>query len=219
MSSKPWYAWFPADYRAKTSHLTFEQDSAYRRLLDAYYERRGPLPCEPQALYRMVGAQSEDERAAVSAVAGEFFENGNDQLRHRRCDEQIERESRLHQAWSEGGRKGGLSQAQGRLKLGSSIPHSHSHSHSDLSSKKPRSNSTPRSEAPTVPEWVPKEQWNAWIEARSNRRNPPTNFALSLAIAKLEHLRELGQSPAAVLAQSAFRGWAGLFPVKKETQR
>lgn len=116
MSSKPWFAWFPADYRAKTAHLTFEQDSAYRRLIDAYYERRGPLPCDRQALHRLASAQDDRERAAVDYVAAEFFTNGDGTLRHARCDEQLAKEAELHKAWSDAGRKGGLSQAKGRLK-------------------------------------------------------------------------------------------------------
>jgi uncharacterized protein YdaU (DUF1376 family) len=115
VSSRPWYAWFPADYRAKTSHLTFEQDGAYRRLLDAYYERRGPLPANRAALYRLTSAQDDRERKAIDAVAEEFFENGDGMLRHTRCDEQIAKEQSLHRAAVEAGRKGGLSQAQARL--------------------------------------------------------------------------------------------------------
>ena len=143
MSSRPWYAWFPADYRAKTAHLTFEQDGAYRRLLDAYYERRGPLPADKTALYRLTSAQDERERVAIDAVVGQYFENGDGQLRHHRCDEQIAKEQAMHRRVVEGGRKGGLSSAQARLDLGlegglqaglqgsSSIPHSHSHPDSD----------------------------------------------------------------------------------------
>ena len=115
MSSKPWYAWFPSDYRAKTAHLNFVQDSAYRRLLDAYYDRRLPLPIESAALYRLASAQSKAERNAVDFVVKEFFTNGDGQLRHSRCDEQLAKEQALHEAWVEAGRRGGLSQAQARL--------------------------------------------------------------------------------------------------------
>lgn len=67
-----------------------------------------------------------------------------------------------------------------------------------------------------LPEWVPKMQWDAWIEARTKRRNTPTEWAKQLAIIKLEHLKEDGHSPARVLANSAFNGWAGLFPPKDD---
>lgn len=65
-----------------------------------------------------------------------------------------------------------------------------------------------------LPDWIPKDQWNAWIDARRKRRNPPTLWAMKLAVTKLEHLRKQGHSPALVLANSAFNGWAGLFPPK-----
>ena len=156
MSSKPWFAWFPTDYRAKTAHLTFEQDGAYRRLLDAYYERRAPLPADRAALHRLASAQDDRERAAVDAVAAEFFTNSDGKLNHARCDEQIAKEAALHKAWSEAGRKGGLSQAQGRrgigLKPGSSIPSPHSQS--DLQSNpnpkvKPSLSGLPKNSANT----------------------------------------------------------------------
>lgn len=65
-----------------------------------------------------------------------------------------------------------------------------------------------------LPEWIPTDQWNAWIEARIKKRNPPTQFALKLAIIKLDAMREQGHSVARILADSAFNGWAGLFPPK-----
>lgn len=65
-----------------------------------------------------------------------------------------------------------------------------------------------------LPDWIPREHWQHWIEARTKKRNTPTVFACKLAVTKLEWLKAEGHSPAAVLAQSAFNGWAGLFPVK-----
>lgn len=67
-----------------------------------------------------------------------------------------------------------------------------------------------------IPEWIPREQWDAWLEARTKLKKPPTDFAKRLAISKLNDLREAGHHPAAVLAQSAFNGWSGLFPVKEQ---
>lgn len=65
-----------------------------------------------------------------------------------------------------------------------------------------------------IPPWVPREQWDAWIEARKKKKKDPTVFAKELAVAKLEELRDLGHHPAAVLAQSAFHGWTDLYPPK-----
>lgn len=65
-----------------------------------------------------------------------------------------------------------------------------------------------------LPEWIPLDQWQAWIEARTKKRNAPTQWAMKLAVIKLEHLRKDGHSVARILADSAFNGWAGLFPPK-----
>ena len=67
-----------------------------------------------------------------------------------------------------------------------------------------------------LPEWLPLDQWRAYCEMRLRMKKPLTNWAKGLAIAKLERLKEEGHHPAAVLAQSAFHGWQGLFPVKEQ---
>lgn len=67
-----------------------------------------------------------------------------------------------------------------------------------------------------LPVWVPEVQWHAWLEARAKVKKPATDWAKKLAIAKLEGLREEGHHPAAVLAQSAFHNWPGLYPIKQE---
>ena len=71
-------------------------------------------------------------------------------------------------------------------------------------------------QAPFVlPEWIPKEHWDAWIEGRAKARHPPTDYAKNLAIRKLDNFREQGYPPAQVLMQSAFNGWSGLFPPRE----
>lgn len=62
-----------------------------------------------------------------------------------------------------------------------------------------------------LPDWIPAESWNAWIKSRKNR---PTAEAKRLAVMELEKLRADGNDPKAVLDQSTFRGWTGLFPIK-----
>ena len=81
-----------------------------------------------------------------------------------------------------------------------------------------KSKTTPRQTravAFVLPDWIPKMQWDAWIEARTKRRNPPTDWAKQLAVRKLEVMKDEGHSPARVLAESAFNGWAGLFTPKE----
>lgn len=89
MSAKPWYPRYPRDFRAKTVHLNMTERGAYDALLDHYYEIQQPLPCDAQSLYRIAGAFTKQDRAAVDRVSREYFTNGNGTLTNIRCDEEI----------------------------------------------------------------------------------------------------------------------------------
>lgn len=65
-----------------------------------------------------------------------------------------------------------------------------------------------------LPDWIPTDQWDAWIEARTKHHKAPTVWAMKLALIKLEHLKNEGHSVSEILANSAFNGWTGLFPPK-----
>jgi uncharacterized protein YdaU (DUF1376 family) len=77
------------DYRAHTAHLSFVEDAAYRRMLDTYYMHEKPLPKEVNAVQRLVGARSKEEREAVAVVLQEFFSLQDDGWHQARADEEI----------------------------------------------------------------------------------------------------------------------------------
>lgn len=66
-----------------------------------------------------------------------------------------------------------------------------------------------------LPDWIPTEQWQAYVEMRQKIRKPLTDYAKRLAVMKLKNYQEQGHPAAQVLMQSAFNGWAGLFPPKE----
>lgn len=72
----------------------------------------------------------------------------------------------------------------------------------------------PARAALALPEWIPIEQWQAFIEMRKRMKAGLTDRAVMLAIGELEKLRAQGFAPAAVLDQSVANGWKGLFPIK-----
>ena len=41
-----YYSFHIGDYRAATAHLTNEEDLAYRRLIDMYYDTELPIPTD-----------------------------------------------------------------------------------------------------------------------------------------------------------------------------
>ena len=54
------------------------------------------------------------------------------------------------------------------------------------------------------------------MEMRRQIKKPVTDRAKRMAIRKLEELKQEGHEPRAVLEQSEFRCWVGLFPVYGE---
>lgn len=94
------YPFHIGDYVAHTRHLLPIEDLAYRRLLDAYYLREGPLPSDVATTARLIGLRGHE--AEVGVVLEEFFSDTDEGWRHSRCDEEIVR----YQAMVSGGRKG-----------------------------------------------------------------------------------------------------------------
>lgn len=77
------------DYAAATSHLSWDEDCAYRRLIDQYYKREAPLPADVKEAARLARAATPGQRRAVEAVLLEFFELRDGGWHQKRCDEEI----------------------------------------------------------------------------------------------------------------------------------
>jgi uncharacterized protein YdaU (DUF1376 family) len=84
-----YYPFNVGDYAAHTAHLEPMEDLAYRRLLDQYYLREGPLPADIQATAKLVRMRS--MAADVEAVLREFFTLTDEGWRHSRCDAEVEK--------------------------------------------------------------------------------------------------------------------------------
>jgi uncharacterized protein YdaU (DUF1376 family) len=85
-----YYPFHIGDYLSATRHLSWEEDAAYRRLLDTYYTNEKPLPVELRAVCRLVLAQTDAQREAVEVVLNEFFELTPDGWINHRADSEIE---------------------------------------------------------------------------------------------------------------------------------
>jgi uncharacterized protein YdaU (DUF1376 family) len=84
-----YYPFHLGDYAAHTGHLEPMEDLAYRRLLDQYYLREGPLPADIQVTAKLVRMRS--MAADVESVLKEFFALTDFGWVHSRCDAEIEK--------------------------------------------------------------------------------------------------------------------------------
>lgn len=93
-----------ADYRSDTAHLSNEEDLAYRRLLEMYYDTEKPIPLETEWVARRLRVGSE----SVSTVLRDFFSETDAGWVHTRCERVISeyhgRAERARQNGKNGGR-------------------------------------------------------------------------------------------------------------------
>lgn len=228
------YHWFPALYRADTMHLTAEQDGIYRRLIDHYMETRQPLPDNDYALARIAGVSFECFGYSSAMLKAFFKVDGKGFLRLKRCDLELQRQDRRMKSLSERGKNGASkrwnNQDDNSGSHATAMPQAMqeekrreekrevSNPPNPLKTKNPKPEKMPATEV-SVPEWIPKPEWDAWIEMRDIKRAPTTAKALQLAIGKLEELRAAGEEPAAILNQSTLAGWTGLFTAKRQAKQ
>jgi len=114
MSTKPWYARYVGDWRAKTTRLSLAEKGAYSELIDEYYMMAEALPEALDDLCRICGAVSEEERRAVQKVANQYFTLKNNKLHHKRIDSELTRMSKIQQGLSNRGKAGAKARWDGQ---------------------------------------------------------------------------------------------------------
>lgn len=65
-----------------------------------------------------------------------------------------------------------------------------------------------------LPDWIPKETWDAFLQMRKRIKKPATDYAIKLIIAKLERFKSNGQDVNQVLEKSITSGWQDVFEIK-----
>jgi hypothetical protein len=65
-----------------------------------------------------------------------------------------------------------------------------------------------------LPDWIPQETWEQFLEMRKRIKKPPTDYAIKLLIDKLNRFRSNGQDIKLVLEKSITSGWQDVFEIK-----
>lgn len=233
------YPFHIGDYASDTRHLSWDEDLAYRRMLDAYYVKEAPLPAEKRAVYRLVLATSEAQRAAVDVVLEEFFEATPDGFRHKRCDIELAaaKDKSAKAAQSARARWGDAKQQDVALPGASTTQ---SDRNANASSERcertnracegnaPKTNpkTNPNSEAKASkaqpylpPDWVPSEPWGEFVVMRRAMRGVPfTAAAARGVVAELDKLRAQGCDPAECLQRAVTNGWRTVYAPKAQVR-
>jgi uncharacterized protein YdaU (DUF1376 family) len=98
-----YYQFSIGDYRAATAHLSNEEDLAYRRLLDMYYDTENKIPLDTQWVAKRLRLATQ----VVDDVLQDMFVKHEDGWFHGRCDDVIQQYHAMAEKNRANGRLGG----------------------------------------------------------------------------------------------------------------
>ena len=98
-----YYQFSIGDYRAATAHLSNEEDLAYRRLLDMYYDTENKIPLDTQWVAKRLRLATE----VVDDVLKDMFVKHEDGWFHARCNDVIQQYHAMAEKNRANGRLGG----------------------------------------------------------------------------------------------------------------
>lgn len=217
MSNKPpAFQFYVKDWRSSPTVqlMSREERGTYIDLLALAWENEALLPGDVHTLARSMFGYNVRSLANFLAKFPECFvkvrAKFGESLVNLKLREQYEEVEHYKQNQSDAGKKGNEvrwgkeSQANRSASAFASAPAS--------------ANTTPAAQvaAFTLPDWIPSDAWDGFIETRIRIRSKPTPYSVRLLIKKLQKLKAEGQDVRAVLEQSIERSWRGLFAVDTE---
>jgi uncharacterized protein YdaU (DUF1376 family) len=227
------------DFDKATRHLTRIERSIYRDMIEIYYDTESKLTLDIKSLCRIVLARTDEEVTAVEQMLNEFFTQTADGWFHERCETEIEKyKTNISQKAKAGIASALAREAKHKQTLdGKVTPAEHTlngcatkqeleletrtiNNKQELEPKE--SNSKELRETRLIispiqiPDWIPVDAWNDFVDSRKKLKKPLTQVAIKLAISSLSKLKSEGSDPKEVLEQSILNGYSGLFPVKSK---
>ena len=186
-----YYQFSIGDYRAATAHLSNEEDLAYRRLLDMYYDTEEKIPLDTQWVARRIRI----EASIIRDVLNDMFVKDLDGWSHSRCDQVINQYHSMASKNRANGRLGGRK----KNPVGSQVG----------AQEKPNAKATNNQELKTknhidTPVGVSVDVWQDFVKLRKAKKAPVTDNVVKL-IQKEADLA--GWSMEMALAECVVRGW------------
>lgn len=180
------------DYLKHTLHLTLEEDLAYRRLLDMYYDTEAPIPNNIPLVSRRLRMGFE----VVESVLNEFFEASEEGFRNYRADGEIAEYHKFLDKQKANGRLGGRPK-KGKKPMG--IP--------SLTQTEPKitlNNKQQTTNNIHTPEGVSSDLWSDFIAYRKRLKAPVTDRVVTRLI---KESKDANMTLEQVLETIIFKGW------------
>jgi uncharacterized protein YdaU (DUF1376 family) len=190
------YPFHIGDYISHTSHLSDEEDLAYRRMIDLYYLNEQPFN-DPVAVARRVKA----DLSIIEALLTEFFVYEDDAWHSKRADLEIAK----YQFVKESGKKGAEKRwANREEKPSQCLPNSPPNATPIATKTNTKTNTKTKVNTIPTPKGVSDDLWDDFLVYRKRLKAPVTDRVL----ARLIKEADLAKMPLdQVLETIIFKGW------------
>lgn len=218
--SLAYFPMFPSDFDADTMHLTLAEDGAYNRLLRLCWRTPGcSVPADSAWIYRRMRANTYDDKAAIDAVLGDYFEQKNGRYFSPRLSKEWASASAAYEKRKTAGKKGGsskslknnnISPSNAKAMLKQPEPEPKSELCSEKKKNTKRKNPDEKSAIEHLGDVLSLEASKAVVEHRRNMRKPLTAYAAKLLAARFAKASQQFNSPPDDFANLMIeRGWQG----------
>jgi uncharacterized protein YdaU (DUF1376 family) len=185
------------DYMKHTLHLMPDEDLAYRRLLDMYYDSESPIPNNIPLVSRRLRLDSK----VVESVLNEFFELTEDGYRNYRADGEIADYHKYLAKQQANGKLGGRPKKSQRKPT----------ANPSLTQDEPKKSlnnkqQTTNNKQIDTPEGVSESVFKDFLEVRKTKKAKWTDTALKGLTREAE---KAGMSLQQVMEMCCSRGWVG----------
>jgi len=187
------------DYRAATAHLTNDEDLAYRRLLDMYYDTEQKIPADTDWVARRIRM----DVTVVESVLVDMFQEDEDGWFHSRCEREIEAFKGKLETASKAGKASAAKRAAEKLNARSTTVQP-TINHKPLTiNHKPLTINHKRIQAP---DGVSEKVWADFIQLRKVKKAVITDTGIK---GILREATKAGYSLQEALETCCTRGWVG----------
>jgi uncharacterized protein YdaU (DUF1376 family) len=194
-----YYQFNIGDYRAATAHLSNEEDLAYRRLLDMYYDTENQIPLDTQWVAKRLRLDCE----VVKSVLQDMFKLTESGWHHGRCETVIDQYHAMAEKNRANGRLGGR-------KKNPVASDSQPIAKATINDKPITNNHKPIKERATsvaCPHDVSPQVWQDWLQLRKSKKASVTETVVKGARAEAG---KLGWELERFLVEWCTRGSQGL---------
>jgi uncharacterized protein YdaU (DUF1376 family) len=192
-----YYQFNIGDYRSATAHLSNEEDLAYRRLLDMYYDSEQKIPLDTQWVARRIRM----EPVVIREVLNDMFVRHEDGYFHARCADVIEQ----YHAMAEKNRANGRLGGRKKNPVGSE---SHPIAKATINQEPITNNHKPKRDTAIAvcPVNVEEQIWSDFLALRKVKKAPMTVTALAGIKREAD---KAGWPLEKAIAECVARGWTG----------